>query len=217
MPPKLSDSAFRPTIVDLLGSIRNQPPGDIKEQFSGPGDFLTGGFRIEWWVAEEAIVLRAALTLAQVVPGVLERHTVQVVQDKILSTLKAKLDHFNWSPFVSIARGPVVSLLECAKAGAVEAIVSALTTWATEVDKAMFLMPVRGMRPASDVISSTFLWVSCNTEPKILNTVLRLPTLPDTLALLSPLADRAEIGSANSKRWGFATWGRSTRLAGRRF
>jgi hypothetical protein len=203
MAPELPNSVFRSAILDLLASIRNQSPGDIQEQFTGPPDFWPGGFRLEWWVGEQDILLRAALTLAEVVPGVLERHTVQVVRNKILSTLKAKVDHFNWAPFISIARGPVVSLLECVKPGAVEAIVSALTTWAAEVDKAMFLMPVRGLRPASDVLSSTFLWVSCNTAPKVLSTVLHLPVLPDTLAsyppwLTGPKSGQQTLGDGDS-------------------
>jgi len=201
--PALAPWLLTARIDALLRAIRNQPPGDIEEQFRGPGDPIFGGFRIEWWITEEQTLLMAALAVAETVQGVLERHTVEDIRNKILDTLKRKLDLFNWTPFVSIARGRVTTLRECAKPGATAAIVSALHTWATAIDKAIFIAPVRGMRPTSDFQTSTVLWASSAAPPELLNTVLQLPALPDTLSvyppwLTGPTRGQQQLGGSDS-------------------
>lgn len=47
-------------------------------------------------------------------------------------------------------------------------------------------MPIRGLRPASDLISPKLLWIPGDASPERLNSLLSLPVLPDTLAMFPP-------------------------------
>jgi hypothetical protein len=128
----------------------------------------------------------AAVSLAERYPALLERHTVSELENKLLDTVKAELRWFNWEPFVSIAQGPVRTLLECAKRGALEAIVVAVITWAEQRERAVFLMPIKGLRPSSDVVAPSLLWISGECPPESLNSLLSLPMLPETLMMFPP-------------------------------
>ena len=150
------------TVRALLDSIHNRPPGAWRQRFAGPPEDipgLRGGFLLEWWISEERPLLATALELADRFPELRDRYTVPQMQRNILDIVQTHLRHFHWEFFISVAQGAVRTLLECSRPEALETVASALIAWAEESDRAIFLMPIRGLRPSSDLISPKLLWV----------------------------------------------------------
>lgn len=116
------------TILVLLDTIHNRPPGIWHERFTGPPEFFPGGFRLEWWISDVGPLLTTALALLGDFPALRGRHTVPQVQRKILDIVKRHLRLFHWEPFISIAQGALITLRECATPAAQQTIVSTLIT-----------------------------------------------------------------------------------------
>jgi hypothetical protein len=180
---------IKDSVRALLDSIHNRPPGIRQQCFSGPPESipgLRGGFLLEWWITEERPLLTTALALANNFPALRDRYAVTQMGKTILAILQTHLDCFHWEPFISIARGATRTLLECARPEGLETVVSALIAWAQESDRSIFLMPIRGLRPSSDLISPTLVWVSSTSAVGCLTSLLQLPMLPETLTMFPP-------------------------------
>ena len=111
-----------------------------------------------------------------------------------MQIVKRHLDRCCWEPFIHISRWTDITLLECARPGAVQAMVESIETWGCEGNRAVFLMAIRGLRPAVEVVSPDLLWLLPDSEPTLLNSLMPLLTLPDTLSVYPPWPRRAASG-----------------------
>lgn len=166
------------SLPDLLGAIRNHPPGVLEEEFiHGPriGGITIGGFRIQWWIVDDQPFYKLALELTRCEPSLSDRHSVDEAAREIIRAIRENLDGFNFSPFLG-SRQPPTTLLKCASPKGWAAVTKGIFDLVCASDRAIFLFPVRRLRPETDVISPSLVWLT-RSAPKHL--IEQLPQASD--------------------------------------
>jgi hypothetical protein len=151
------------SLPDLLGAIRNHPPGVLEQEFiHGPkiGGITIGGFGIHWWIVDEQPFYKLALELTRCEPSLSDRYSVDEIVHKVNRVICENLKAFNISLFVGSCQKPPTTLLKCASPIGLAAVSKEILDLIYISDRAVFLFPVRRLRPETDVISPSRVWLT---------------------------------------------------------
>ena len=183
------ETVIKGSLPDLLGAICNQPPGREEISVLGPrigGDAIPR-FTVHWWVADEPFY-KLVLDLANIEPNLLKHFSVDEAVRAIIASVRDNLNDFNLTPFLGSAQ-PHTTLLSCSSPAGVQAVSQGLLRLFSASRRALFLFPVRGLRPESDVVENEFVWLTPSAPRQIVESLLHLTDPQLTFDRFPPLLD----------------------------
>jgi hypothetical protein len=151
-------------LPNLLRAIFNHPPGRQHRFFcSSHGKSTLQGVWLRWWVANDQPFYDLIYALADQVPDLLNRYTVDEAAKSLIDVIQENLHDFTLEPFF-FPHSPHTDLMSCSSSKALDQLLKSLTTFVNNSSKALFLFPVRLLRPFSDVVEVSFVWFT-NSAP----------------------------------------------------
>lgn len=177
-------------LPNLLRAIRNHSPGrEHKFLWSRHNQFmLAGSIGLRWWVTDDQPFYDLVLALADQTPGFLDRYSVDEAAQGLIDVIQQNLHDFNLEPFF-FPHSPHTDLMSCASPQAINQLVKALLTYVSNSSRALFLFPVRLLRPVSDVVKSSFVWFTNSAPAQLAESLLQM-RFPDlTFCKFPPLLD----------------------------
>ncbi len=184
-------------LPNLLRAIRNHPPGR-EHGFLWSRQGGLGGIGLRWWVADDQPFYDFALAVADQVPDFLDRYTVDEAAAIFIDVIRQNLHDFNLNPFF-LPSSLHTNLIECASPVALSRVANALLVLVSEPDHALFLFPVRLLRPAADVIGHSFVWLRHSAPTQLVESLVRIDYPGLTFETLPPLRENGiNIGAEDS-------------------
>ena len=133
---------------------------------------FTGSVGLCWWVKDDQPYYDMVLALADQAPDFLDRYSVDEAAQGLIDVIQQNLNDFNLEPFF-YPRGPDADLMSCASPQALDQLANALMAYVMGSARALFLYPIRLLRPASNILESSFVWFTNSAPPQLAESILQ--------------------------------------------
>lgn len=182
----------------LLRAIRNHSPGRQHTFLWSRHGEQGGGIGLCWWVADDQPFYDFALEVADQVPHFLDRYTVDEAAATFIDVIRHNLHDFNMDPFF-LPSWRHTNLMECASPAALGRVTNALLTLVSEPERGLFLFSVRLLRPVSDVVDHSFVWLTHSASTQLTESLVQIDYPGLTFGMLPPLVENGiNIGAEDS-------------------